>query len=127
MLVPYPKVPEPTGVVSVSQPDRLQEGVLALPGTAHGWLGQALRGGAAPLCLHVQQRQGHRREICAQPLHGPGGVQRRPAGYAQGAAGVQLRRTESTRGATHSSLPDLPLSEPQQQLVLPFAHTIASS
>ena len=67
------------------QPHRLQEGLPALPGAAHGRLGQALRGGAAALRLHVQPRQGRRGALRAQPVHRPGGVQRGPAGDAQGA------------------------------------------
>lgn len=47
-------------------------------------MGEALCGGAPALRLHLQQRQrpgGARR---TQPLHSTGGVQRRPAGHAQG-------------------------------------------
>ena len=57
-----------------------------LHGAALQLVGEALCGGAPALRLHLQQRQGPRGEGGAQPVHGPGGVQRGPAGHAQGEA-----------------------------------------
>lgn len=47
------------------QPHRVQEGLSAVPGATHSRLGQAFRGGAAALCIPVQQRARFRGALCA--------------------------------------------------------------
>lgn len=69
-----------------SKVGRLQEGFPELHGAALQLVGEALCGGATALRLHLQQRQGPGGAGRPQPLHGSGGVQRRPAGHAQGAS-----------------------------------------
>lgn len=68
----------------ILQPHRIKERLHPLPRAAHQRLGEALRGGAAAVRLHLQQREGHGGAGHPQPLLRPGGVQRGPAGYAEG-------------------------------------------
>lgn len=49
-------------------------------------MGEALRGRAAAVCLHLQHRERHGGASHPQPLLCTGGVQRGPAGHAEGAS-----------------------------------------
>lgn len=68
----------------------IKEGIPQFHGAPLQLLGEALCGGTSAIRVHLQQRQGPGRERSAEFIHCPGGVQRRPAGHAQGKASFTI-------------------------------------